>query len=268
MKTFFSIIVPVLNQKPYISQCLDSILNQSYKNYEIIIVDGQSNDGTIKIISDYKKKYKKKFRLFVNKNLNQSQAINFGIKIAKGKWVTWMNGDDYYFDHNSLSNFYKSIRKTPAKKIHYGNLMLVDENSKRLKLIKYMKTSYLSLLYEGMTLSNHSLVWDISLNHKIGNFINTRVDFDYEWFLRVFKHFPECGKYINDQFGAFRIHKNQKTYRKTKLEIKNQNIIRKTYGFKTKFKFIMLAYLKLRKFYLLTINLEFKYIYSRIFNKN
>ena len=60
MPNFFSIIIPVLNQVQYIEECLFSILKQKYKNYEIIIIDGKSNDGTLNKIKKIKNKYKKK----------------------------------------------------------------------------------------------------------------------------------------------------------------------------------------------------------------
>ena len=58
MKIKFSIIVPSLNNKKFLLNCLNSIFNQTYKNYEIIVVDGGSTDGTLNILKKYKKKTK------------------------------------------------------------------------------------------------------------------------------------------------------------------------------------------------------------------
>ena len=116
MSNFFSIIVPVLNQVKYIDECLFSILKQKYKNYEIIIIDGKSNDGTLKKVKKIKKKYKKKIKLIINSKLSQAAAINLGIKLAKGQWITWQNADDFYTSKNSLNYLNDSIKKNAKKK--------------------------------------------------------------------------------------------------------------------------------------------------------
>ena len=75
MKIMFSIVIPTLNSKKYIERCLNSIFRQSFRNYEVIVIDGGSTDGTLNLL----KKYKKRIRLFRNKNDTQSKAINLGI---------------------------------------------------------------------------------------------------------------------------------------------------------------------------------------------
>ena len=81
MKIKFSIIVPSLNNKKFLLNCLKSILNQTYKNYEIIVVDGGSTDGTVNIL----KKYKKKLKYIIGQDKGQYDAINKGILISSGK---------------------------------------------------------------------------------------------------------------------------------------------------------------------------------------
>ena len=264
MPNFFSIIIPVLNQVQYIEECLFSILKQKYKNYEIIIIDGKSNDGTLNKIKKIKNKYKKKIKLIINPNLSQAAAINLGIKLSKGQWITWQNADDFYTSNKSLKYLSDSIKKNSKKKLHLGNMLIVDKNSAKISKLIYSEPNFYSLLYEGMTLSNQALVWHKDINKKIGYLIDTRVNFDYEWFLRILKNFPESGIHFNKLVGSYRIHDGQKTFKKNYREITQIKNIKKKYNFNLVFKMIIFPYLKIKKlFYFLKIK-EYKYIINKI----
>ena len=79
---FLSIIIPSYNQGRFIQACLNSILKQNYKNYEVIICDNYSTDKTRSILKKYKKY--KNFKIYIKKDKGQADAINFGLKKAKG----------------------------------------------------------------------------------------------------------------------------------------------------------------------------------------
>ena len=81
-KKIFSIITVVLNNKEKIERCIKSVLSQNFKNFEYIIVDGGSTDGTQKIIENYRKKVTK---IIVKKDKNMWEAMNKGIDIAQRK---------------------------------------------------------------------------------------------------------------------------------------------------------------------------------------
>lgn len=90
----FSIIVPVYNTKDYIKKCLDSIFNQTYSNYEVIIVNDGSPDNSESIIKKYIKD-KKKFKLYNKENGGLSDARNFGVLKSKGDYILFLDSDDY-----------------------------------------------------------------------------------------------------------------------------------------------------------------------------
>ncbi|WP_343347203.1 glycosyltransferase [Terrisporobacter petrolearius] len=93
MEPLLSIIVPAFNIENYISRCLESLINQNYKNIEIIVVDDGSKDKTGEIIDDYAKQdYRIKF--IHKKNEGVSIARNTGIDIAKGDYIGFVDGDD------------------------------------------------------------------------------------------------------------------------------------------------------------------------------
>lgn len=91
---FVSVIMPAYNAEKYIAEAIDSILNQTYKNFELIILDDASTDNTWKIIEDYASKDKRIISIRNEKNLYIAGNRNKGISIAKGTYIVWQDADD------------------------------------------------------------------------------------------------------------------------------------------------------------------------------
>ena len=92
-----SIITVVKNGENVIEKCIKSVLNQNYKNIEYIIIDGNSSDGTISIIN----KYKDKISTVLSENDSGIwDAMNKGLKIAKGEIIGFLNSDDFYYENS------------------------------------------------------------------------------------------------------------------------------------------------------------------------
>ena len=89
-----SIIVPVYNASLYLRECLDSILTQSYTDYELILVDDGSTDGSEAILSAYRDAYPC-IKLIRQENKGVSAARNRGLDCAVGEWVAFIDADDY-----------------------------------------------------------------------------------------------------------------------------------------------------------------------------
>ena len=90
-----SVIIPVYNSEKYLERALDSVLNQTYKDLEIIVVDDGSTDGSGKIIAKYQKKDPRIISIR-QKNSGQAAARNAGIRLAKGEFLAFLDGDDAY----------------------------------------------------------------------------------------------------------------------------------------------------------------------------
>ncbi|WP_019156023.1 glycosyltransferase family 2 protein [Robertmurraya massiliosenegalensis] len=83
-----SVIIPVYNTEAYISMCIDSVINQTYPNLEIIIINDGSNDNSLNIINQYSKKHPN-IRVISQKNLGNSIARNRGIESADGEYISF-----------------------------------------------------------------------------------------------------------------------------------------------------------------------------------
>lgn len=102
----FSIIVPVYNVEKYIKKCLDSILNQTFKDYEVIVVNDGTRDNSIELIKDYP------IKLINQKNQGLSVARNTGVKHAKGEYLIFIDSDDW-IEKDLLKEINKSLKNSP-----------------------------------------------------------------------------------------------------------------------------------------------------------
>ena len=99
----FSIIVPVYNTDAYLRECIDSIVAQSYDQYEVILVDDGSSDSSPQICDDYKEKYDDKIRVIHQTNRGPACARNVGLQCALGKYVLFLDSDDSFQGDDALS---------------------------------------------------------------------------------------------------------------------------------------------------------------------
>ena len=107
-KIKISVIIPAYNAEATIKKCIDSILNQTYKNFEIIIINDGSKDNTYKILKEYENK-EEKVKVINNENRGVSFSRNCGVESATGDYITFVDSDDY-LDSNC---FEKIIKKMP-----------------------------------------------------------------------------------------------------------------------------------------------------------
>lgn len=107
MKDLISIIVPVYNVEEYLGQCIESVLNQSYQNLEIILIDDGSTDNSGLICDEYKKR-DQRIQVIHKKNGGQSSARNVGLNIAKGCYVGFVDSDDW-IEQNMYEILHKNI---------------------------------------------------------------------------------------------------------------------------------------------------------------
>lgn len=106
----FSIIVPVYNVEKYINKCVDSILSQTFEDFELILVDDGSPDNCPAICDNYAEK-DSRVKVIHKQNGGASSARNTGLCSEKGKYILFLDSDDYWDGTNSLSKIYKKAVK-------------------------------------------------------------------------------------------------------------------------------------------------------------
>ena len=105
-----SVIIPVYNSEKYIKKCLESILSQTYKNYEIIVVNDGSTDNTKMILEEYANNYSDKIIHIEQANKGVAKTRNEAMQIAKGEYIAFIDNDDY-IEEDYLEKFVKEAEK-------------------------------------------------------------------------------------------------------------------------------------------------------------
>ncbi len=165
-----SIIIATHNSENTISDTLDSIKKQIYKNYEIIVIDKKSTDNTIKIV----KKNKLKSRIYIGRDTGIYDAINKGILKSKGDIISTLHSDDYYYDKYTLLNVIKAFQKKKVD-IVYGNLLYVKKNNKNFIIRNWKSSVFKNNLFLKGWSPPHPTFFCKKKNYRIAGLYNKNI---------------------------------------------------------------------------------------------
>lgn len=140
-----SVIVPVYNTEKYLHRCIDSILAQTFTDFELLLINDGSKDNSGKICDEYAAK-DPRIRVFHKENGGASSARNLGLDNAKGEWLTFVDSDDYIFE-NYLQNYICQISEN-VDIICQG--MEFDKLFSEKHPIKHMGTTYKGNIQKGI----------------------------------------------------------------------------------------------------------------------
>jgi len=152
MKKKVSIIVPVYNTQKYLKKCLTSLVNQTLKDIEIIIINDGSKDNSEKIIKEYMEKYPDLIKYYKNENHGISYTRNFGISKANSEYITFLDSDDW-MDENALFKMYNKAKNEKLDVVVSDYYKFYDgtENRDEKHIISFSPTSIKknpNLIYE------------------------------------------------------------------------------------------------------------------------
>ena len=136
MEEKVSIIVPCYNAEEYIERFLDSILNQTYKNLELILINDGSDDNTEKLVFQYEKKIQEKkieFKYHKKRNGGAASAINIGLKLFTGDYLIWVDCDDFLHP-KSIEIRVNFLKQNPNYDFVRSNVKIVDEKKLEVKI--------------------------------------------------------------------------------------------------------------------------------------
>ena len=127
-----SVIIPVYNVEPYLKECLDSVINQTLKEIEIICVDDFSPDNSHKILEEYAKKDNRVIVFTNEKNIGSGPTRNVGIKNAKGEYISFIDPDDY-ISNDFIETLYGTAKKYNSDITSTLNIVVFGENIEKAK---------------------------------------------------------------------------------------------------------------------------------------
>jgi len=209
-----SVVIPSYNKVKYIEETLASIVNQDYPNYEIIIQDGGSRDGTLEVIKKYAKKFPRNITWISRKDEGQLDAINKGMKRASGDILAYINADDVYLP-NAFSEVSNNYLKDSNCLWYAGKSILIDERGRRvghwlntLAVARYKDFLLRLNKYKFLLVVNYlmqpSLFITKAAFEKYGPFTGVRnFIMEYEMWLRIGK--TRMPVIINKNLACFRM---------------------------------------------------------------
>ncbi len=140
--TLVSIVTPSYNQAAYLEQTMRSVLDQDHHELEYLVVDGGSTDGSIDII----KRYARMLTWWTSEKDNgQAEAINKGMKRARGEIVAWLNSDDMYLP-GAIAAAVEAFARHRQAVLVYGDMRAVDDQNRTTNLLRYRQLSLEDLL--------------------------------------------------------------------------------------------------------------------------
>ena len=197
-----SVVMPAYNAEKYISEAIESILNQSFEDYEFIIINDASTDSTPNIIDKYARLDKRIIVLNNERNLNVAKSRNRGIEIAKGKYIATMDSDDRALP-DRLKNQFEFLESNRDVAISIGNINIMDEKGAFQYTRNYpvADKDIRSKVYRFNPFPNPTIMCRREVYEKNGKYNSAYVvSEDFDFWLRAgtqFK-FGNCGNIVLD----------------------------------------------------------------------
>ena len=180
----FSVITVTYNAEKVLEDTLQSVISQTYRHVEYIIVDGASKDGTIKIID----KYRERIHTVVSEpDKGLYDAMNKGIALATGNYLCFLNAGDSFHEDDTLQQMVHSIKGNELPDILYGETAIVDQQSHFLRMRRLSAPEVLSWksFKQGMLVCHQAFFAKRDLVEPYD--LNYRFSSDFDWCIRVMK---------------------------------------------------------------------------------
>ena len=214
MSELVSVIIPVYNSVQFLKESLESVINQTYPNIEIICVDDGSTDYSLKILQQYSDK----ITIISQENHGLASALNTGIKQMKGDWLKWFSPDDIMYSY-TIKTLVDEAKNNPNT-IFYSNWEIINENGKKLREFQESNYNDLSnfeynirlldrqLINVNTTLIPSSLLEKCSIRN-----LDDPVAIDYDFFLNAALLSNTTFHLIQKSLIKYRIHTKQLSHK-------------------------------------------------------
>jgi glycosyltransferase involved in cell wall biosynthesis len=249
-KPFFSIITVCYNEEENIEKTCKSIINQNFKNFEWLVIDGKSTDNTLKKVKKYSKVISK---LISEKDSGPYNAMNKGIRFSKGKFIIFLNGGDFFKDNEVLKKTAELIKEDKeSAEIYYGDLQYDNQET-----VSYRKSILNKDFFKNKTISHQATFIKKQLFKRVGQYderYKIVADFDF-WIKAIIIHNVRT-KHIPAVISVFNQKGISTNVRHMRQHIDERNEVLMKYGLITekqakiqRIRFYFLAGLKKIKLY-------------------
>jgi glycosyltransferase involved in cell wall biosynthesis len=222
-----SIITVCLNEERAIQKTVRSVVEQTFNDYELIIIDGGSSDATLDAIEKHRTD---RFVVVSEPDEGLYDAMNKGVLLAQGDYVYFLNGGDYLVSEDVLKCVFAAIDEDDGYGLYYGQLLIYNSETGRGRVKRQFEFANTVRLF-GRTLPHQATFIRRSLFLDLGLYDTTlSICGDYEWFLRaVIKGRTQC-KYFNKLIAVFNLNgissssSNYAVHKRERQEVQRRHI--------------------------------------------
>ncbi len=223
-----SVIIPTFNTEQYIAEAIESVLNQSYQDYEVIVVDDGSTDDTPSVLDAYLDR----IRYFYKQNGGPASARNLGIRHAQGEYIAFLDADDLWFPHK-LETQLKVFEDSPGIGLVHSSRIYFDDRNREPERIRARAEQYNSedafpYLFLRNFIGNSTVIVRKTCFEEVGlfdespEFLGTE---DYDMWLRISYRYP-IG-YVSTPLSKYRVREGQLSKNIEKACLNERNVIEK-----------------------------------------
>lgn len=212
-----SVIIPTYNRADFLTEAVDSVLNQTWRDFEIIVVDDGSTDGTRDVVG----RYGDRIKYFHKQNKGPSSARNFGTSKAHGNFLAFLDSDDIW-EPNKLDIQMNFLQSHPEiKLISCGSYIMGNSRKRKFHIRGDLSGDLFLTLYQRSFINTSSVVLTQDCFFQVGPFDETiQTAEDYDLWLKVARHFPMA--YLDTPLVGIRKHPDKLS--KNKIELRKNAI--------------------------------------------
>ena len=211
--TYFSVVITNYNHEKYIGKCISSVLNQTFKNFELIIIDNSSSDNSLQIIKSFKDRRIKIFKIKNGGIIAKSR--NLGIKKSKSRWIAFLDSDDFWYK-KKLETVKKKILENKNNHVYTNNEKFRFEKLKKIQISRSnekfnfgKKNFFRELILNGNKLSLSATAVDRNFLKKNNILFSEKRNYvtaeDYDFWLNLAKKGAKFN-FIKEILGVYVIH--------------------------------------------------------------
>ena len=228
--SFVSIGVALYNHEKYIVKCLESIVKQTYRNIELIVIDDGSLDNSFKVAKDYleSQDYNQNYKIYTRVNKGMCNTLNEIAEQSSGKYISFIGSDDYWF-LNKIEEQVKFLEDNPNLVLVHSNSIKVDENDREIGFLDYSNKKNSGNLFEAIIkgrggINTPSHLYRTDIYKKIGYYDPALKFEDTDFWLRLTKVY-KVG-FINKYHTFYRWHSGNLSGSKNILKFYNEELIK------------------------------------------
>jgi glycosyltransferase involved in cell wall biosynthesis len=219
-----SVVIPTYNSADFLIEAVDSVLGQTWRDFEIIVVDDGSTDGTHESV----RRYDDEVRYFYKKNGGPSSARNMGVKQARGRYVAFLDSDDVWEPEKLGVQMRFASEHPEIKLICTDSALMGPRGSRQRKLKSDLLGNLFPILYSNSFIRTSTVLMEKACFQTVGYFDERyRSAEDYDLWLRVAKRYPIA--YINQPLVRYRKHEDNVSLDKITLRHNALTVLRGHY---------------------------------------